>query len=97
MTDKLFKPFVVIALLIGLWLALGARWKGIDDGRYVYQHRTDQAQDVLVDTRTGLLFYISPGSPEELAHKPVTFEVNPLTGQLTVHWAWQKHRSHPGG
>lgn len=87
MFDKLFKIFLAVVLLIGLRLAWGAR-EGANNGRYVYQFRADRSQDVLLDTRTGRLFYLNILNGPEHGQTPVSLEENPLTGEQSNHWAW---------
>lgn len=71
MFDKCFKVFIAAVLLIGLWLAWGAR-EVINNGRYVFRQRVDRAADVLLDTRTGRLFYLDSFSGgSDLTRHPV--------------------------
>ena len=56
--DRAFNLVLLAVLITVLYIAWGLR----DNGRYVYQARTNRAQDVLVDTRTGRLYYLNIGN-----------------------------------
>jgi hypothetical protein len=79
--DRFFKPALLVLLSATLYLAWGMK----DNGRYVYEKRPDGAQDILLDTRTGRLFYLYGGE-----RYPASVEVNPINGETTNHWAWPK-------
>jgi len=82
--ERFFKSTVIAVLLAFLCLVWGFR----DKGRYVYERRADRAQDILLDSRTGHLFYLNVNSGEGWRREPVSLEENPLTGEQTSHWAW---------
>lgn len=85
--DLGFKALVLAAL----FLAWNGRPVQNDNNRYIYQVRSNGAQDILLDTRTGRLFYLNIlRNDYDANHTPVSLEEDPLTGERVAHWDWSK-------
>lgn len=80
MIDRIFKPALLLILLVFLYVA----WLMKDNGRYVYHPETDHGlSQLIVDSRTGTIFFLAtsdggigtlefhPQTGKRVAHKPV--------------------------
>jgi hypothetical protein len=76
--EFLLAPLFVLA--VALWLFGGA-----GTGRYQYVRRAEAAQDAILDTRTGRVYFLNFRSED-----PASIAVDPMTGETEQHWRWTK-------
>ena len=94
MVEKLFKLLISIVFLAGLWIAREAA----SNGRYVYSpgiadpvHAAALPTPVLLDTRSGTIYFVWPGNSPTGEKDVSSAEFRPKTGEWILHRdRWQR-------
>ena len=82
MFNRIFKPALMIALFVFLWIA----WSASTNGRYVYQPRTERdLAGSILGTRTGIVTMIIPSDNNILF-----VELHPRTGERIPRAMWTR-------